>query len=182
MVVWQKLTKIIMNPARGQVYRTIQYFPLTKHPAMIGSLSPDEVEEMLRRQLIGRIGCHAHGITYIVPVSYAYDGQYLYVRTHEGMKVSIMRKNPRICFETDSIDNMANWKSVIAWGIFEELRNNEDRECALNCLLKRKLPLVSSETTHLSPYWPFPPKNLNDIEGVVFRIRLEEKSGRFEKH
>jgi hypothetical protein len=153
-----------------------------KYPVMIGSLKSIEIEEMLRRQLIGRIGCHADGITYIVPVSYAYDGQYLYVHTQEGMKVSIMRKNPRICFETDNMDNMANWKSVIAWGIFEELTDNEDREHALNRLLKRKLPVVSSETTHISPYWPFAPENLNEIKGVVFRIKLEEKSGRFEKH
>jgi uncharacterized protein len=149
---------------------------------MIGSLQSNEIEEMLHRQLIGRIGCHADGITYIVPVSYAYDGKYLYVHTHEGMKVSIMRKKPRICFETDSMDNMSNWKSVIAWGIFEELTNEEAREHALNHLLKRKLPVVSSETTHLSSTWPFPPANVNEIVGVVFRIKLEEKSGRFERH
>lgn len=38
-----------------------------------------------------------------------------------------------------------------------------------------------SETTHLSPDWPFAPAELNKIQGVTFRIRLEEKTGRFER-
>ena len=40
---------------------------------MIGDLNFKEVEEVLQDQLIGRIGCHSNGITYIVPVSYAYN-------------------------------------------------------------------------------------------------------------
>jgi nitroimidazol reductase NimA-like FMN-containing flavoprotein (pyridoxamine 5'-phosphate oxidase superfamily) len=40
---------------------------------MIGDLNFKEVEEVLKDQLIGRIGCHSNGVTYIVPVSYAYN-------------------------------------------------------------------------------------------------------------
>lgn len=147
---------------------------------MIGHLNPAEIEQVLHSQILGRIGCHADGVTYIVPISFAYDGDFIYVHTHEGMKIDIMRRNPAICFETDAIDNMANWKSVIAWGDFEELIFGKDREQALNWLLARSLPIVSSETTHLSPNWPFPPADVNDIQGVVFRVRLNNKTGRFE--
>lgn len=149
---------------------------------MIGKLNDEEIEQVLQEQLIGRIGCHADGVTYIVPVSYAYDGEYIYVHTAEGMKINIMRKNPGICFETDAMDNMANWKSVIAWGKFEEVTGKQDREYALRQLLDRVLPVVSSETTHLCSHWPFPPANLDEIKGIVFRIKLTEKTGRFEKN
>src|SRR5215210_2019710 len=82
---------------------------------MIGKLNDTEIEEVLYDQVIGRIGCHADNIPYIVPVSYAYDGRYIYIHSKRGMKLNIMRKNPNICFEVEIFENMANWRTVIAW-------------------------------------------------------------------
>ena len=147
---------------------------------MFGILNHGEIEEVLRHQIIGRIGCHADGITYIVPISYAYDGENIFAHTHEGMKISMMRKNPNICFEVDMLQNMANWQSVICWGIFEELLDPEERRNALERLHERVLPSVASATTKLSSEWPFSPKDLNSIQGIVFRIRLDKKTGKFE--
>ena len=149
---------------------------------MFGKLNEAEIETVLRTHVFGRIGCHHDGVTYVVPISYAYDGYYIYCHTREGMKVKMMRKNPNICFEVDEMTNMADWKSVVGWGDFEEVTIPVERKQALHCLVNRILPIISSETTHLSPLWPFPPKDLDDIQGVVFRIKLESKSGRFEKH
>jgi len=56
---------------------------------------------VLTSQLIGRIGCHADNVTYVVPVSYVYDGDSIYSHTHEGMKINMMRENPDVCFEAD---------------------------------------------------------------------------------
>jgi len=69
---------------------------------MFGELSQNEIEDLLHQQVIGRIGCHADDTTYVVPISYAYDGQYVYGHTREGMKLNLMRKNRNICFEIDS--------------------------------------------------------------------------------
>lgn len=150
---------------------------------MFGKLNPDQIEEVLNHQVIGRIGCHADDITYIVPVSYVYDGKYIYGHTFEGMKVNMMRKNPKVCFQADKIKDkdMANWQSVIAWGEFEELKQPDERRLALQKLNDRKLPLISSETMHLSTQWPFLPEDADSIKGIVYRIRLKEKTGRFEK-
>ena len=63
---------------------------------MIGELATPHIEELLKSEVMGRIGCHHAGTTYIVPTSYAYDGRYIYVHTHEGMKVEMMRKNPAV--------------------------------------------------------------------------------------
>jgi hypothetical protein len=150
---------------------------------MFGKLNADQIEEVLKHQVIGRIGCHADDITYIVPVSYAYDGEYIYGHTCEGMKVNMMRKNPKVCFQTDrmTVKDMANWQSVIAWGEFEELKQPEERRLALQKLNDRKLPLISSETMHLSAQWPFLQEDTDSIKGIVYRILLKEKTGRFEK-
>ena len=147
---------------------------------MLGILDSTEIEELLRSQLIGRIGCHAGGETYVVPISYAYDGNYIYCHTDEGKKASMMRKNPKICFQVDSMKDMANWKSVIIQGLFEELKEKSDRIHAMQTLLNRYLPIISSVTTHLGQHWPFQPDDIDEIDGVIFRIAMKEKSGRYE--
>ena len=140
-----------------------------------------EIEKLLTKEVVGRIGYSDGHMVYVVPISYAYDGEYIYCHTHEGLKVDIMRKNPRVCFEVDHLQNMANWQSVLAHGMFEELKDEALRSDALQRLHGRVLPLVSSETTHLSRDWPFAPADFSKIAGVTFRIRLEERTGRFEK-
>lgn len=149
---------------------------------MFGKLNPEEIERVLKHEIIGRLGCHAGDITYIVPVSYAYDGVYIYGRTFEGMKIDMMRKNPKVCFQVDNMRNMANWKSVIAWGEYEELTETEERNHALRQLNDRTLPVITSKTVQLTPQWPFPSNDLENIKGIVYRIRLQEKTGRFESN
>src|SRR5580765_7652028 len=146
---------------------------------MFGELNQQEIENVLHEQVIGRLGCHADGQTYVVPISYGYDGEYIYGHTIEGMKINMLRKNNAVCFEVDVFQNMANWKSVISWGDFEELTQEQERQFALRKLHERILPLVSSATTKLSDDWPFIPNDINKIKGVVYRIRLLKKTGRF---
>lgn len=147
---------------------------------MIGDLNKQQIEELLSKQVIGRIACYHENFIYLIPISYAYDQNFIYVHSFDGMKLDIMRKNPNICFEVDDIKDIANWQSVIAWGKFEELKNSE-RENGLRILLHRRLPLSSSITTHLGKMWPFSEQDLEEITGVVFRINLAKKTGKFER-
>ena len=148
---------------------------------MIGKLNPDDVETLVKQQLVGRIGCHAKDVTYVVPISFAYDGAYIYGHTFEGMKVDMMRKNPKVCFQVDDTTDLANWQSAVLWGEFEELAEGPERMLALHKLTERRLPLISSETMHLTSQWPFRDEDVSKISGIVFRIRVTEKTGRFEK-
>lgn len=148
---------------------------------MFGILNQIEIEEVLHHQIIGRIGCHSDSVTYIVPISYAYDGKNIFAHTFEGMKIGMMRKNTNVCFEVDSISNMDNWQSVICWGSFKELVNPEERRKALEQLHYRNLPVSVSATAKLSSQYPFLPRDFDGIEGVVFKIQLYKKTGKFEK-
>ncbi len=148
---------------------------------MFGVLQDKEVEKVIKGNVIGRLGCCSKGKTYILPISYAYDGKYIYVHSLEGLKISIMRKNPNVCFQVDTMKNMADWESVLLWGTFEELKEEDDKKIALKSLMNRKLPIVSSETVKLSPEWPFHTGNYSEISGILFRIKITEKTGRFEK-
>ncbi len=147
---------------------------------MFGKLNNAQIEKVISDNIVGRIGCHADNKTYVVPISYAYDGTCIYTHAYEGLKVSMMRQNPNVCFQIDDMKNMADWESVIAWGTFEELTNTEDRDAGLQKLVDRVLPKISSATVKLSPQWPFPPDDFSQVKGIIFRIRLKEKSGRYE--
>jgi len=92
----------------------------------------------------------------------------------------MIRKNPEVCFQVDELQDMANWRCVIAWGTVEELTDESQRTEALRVLAARPLPFPSSETTHLSPVWPFF-SDSNDVQGIFFRILLHRKTGRFER-
>lgn len=148
---------------------------------MFENLDNTEIEEVISNNFIGRLGCQANGKVYVVPISYAYDSNYIYARTFEGMKISMMRNNPNVCFQLDQMGNMSDWKSVILWGTYEELTDEKERNKGLQILISRILPNISSETVKLSPEWPFPTHNYKQIEGIVFRILITEKTGRRER-
>lgn len=147
---------------------------------MQGELTKEQIENVLRSELMGRIGCHAEGRTYVVPVSYAYDGEYVYAHSSEGLKLRTMRANPAVCFEVEQIDDLANWRTVLAWGTFEELAD-ADEERAWRRLHERFGPYVTSETA--SP--ASGPRTAQDVSGarrsVFYRIKLIERTGRFER-
>ena len=150
---------------------------------MLGELSPEEIEEVLRSEITGRIGCHADGRTYVVPVTYAYEGGDVYCHSPEGLKLRMMRKNPNVCFEVDRVRDMGNWRSVIASGRFEEL-SGRDALSGMDVLIKRFAAIERPDEPH--PSYVFresdaEPPQTDGREIAIFRIRLTEKSGRFER-
>lgn len=149
---------------------------------MLGQLDRQEMEELLRSSVVGRIGCHADGRTYVVPVSFVYEDSAIIGHSARGLKMQMMRDNPNVCFEVDAMEDLSNWRSVIAWGKFEELQGAEaDR--ALAALLARLLPLaVTAQTSH-------PPKGLThqnraqlgELPAIVYRICFSHMTGRYER-
>ena len=135
---------------------------------MIGILSPDEIETTLGRLKVGRIGCSANDRPYIVPITYAYADGCVYAYSALGRKIRVMREQPLVCFEVEEIDGPSCWRSVIAEGEYEELTDDASRREALSRLGLRDDTIV--------------PRSLSANGGaVVFRLRLNEKSGRFER-
>ena len=147
---------------------------------MFGDLNKAQIEAVINENIIGRLACSLNDSPYVVPVSYAYDGQFLYCRSLEGLKTTIMRKNPAVCFQVDTMKEMADWKSVILRGTYEELTNEKERNAAIRKLEARSFPRISSETVKFSKEWPFTTEDYNAIEGIIFRIRINEKTGRCE--
>lgn len=148
---------------------------------MLGNLSDLEIESLLKRQVIGRIACHADGAIYLVPTNYIYDGTNIISHSAQGKKIEMMRKNPEVCFEVEEIQSIFRWQTVIAWGRFEEITDPQERGRAMQGLIHKIMPLVSDPAQH-----PFHAISVNEydvetkIELILFKIVLSNKTGRFE--
>ena len=140
---------------------------------MLGTIEPTEIEELLEREHVGRIGCISAGRPYVVPVCYVYRDGEVYAHTREGMKWDAMRAAPDVCFEVERVDDLTNWRSVIAWGRFEELTGAAAEE-GMRLLIDRLSPLVRTEGASARP------DHAEGSHAFVYRIRLDEKTGRFE--
>lgn len=147
---------------------------------MLGKLNSEEIEKVFEENILGHLGCHVDGLTYIIPISYAYEDGCVWGRTFEGMKMNIVRKNPAVCFQVETIRGQSNWHSVIGWGQFDELTEHEEKDKALKILLQKRTPSVSTVMTKFSAEWPFVDVDSDHVPGIFFKILLTEKTGRFE--
>ena len=149
---------------------------------MLGNLTNEQIESVLRNAVIGRIGCCADKRVFVVPITYAYAGGYIYGHSAEGMKILMMRKNPEVCFEVDNMTDMTNWQSVVLWGTYEEIKTPDEYREAMNILEDRVKPLVVSETMRPAMRLPEPHPVNAGVKPIAYRIKIREKTGRFETH
>ena len=148
---------------------------------MLGQLNETQMRNVLTSQVLGRLACTDNRQPYIVPVTYTYDGEYIYGQTNEGAKLKMLRKNPQVCFEADMMTDMSNWQCVLAFGEFEEL-TGEPAANARKILFNRVLTLQTSSTVHGHEHEEIAATDdSNRIKPVMYRISIKHLTGRFEK-
>ena len=163
---------------------------------MWGDLDKSQIDDLLKSELIGRVGCFDGNKVYVVPITFAYNDGYIYGHTKDGLKIQMMRNNPNVCFEIDWMKDMSNWKSVIVYGTFEEPKGDEANK-GLEILMKSimsNLDRKSSPTEIYGPdnlgikniafqhsfLSPFLHSNNKEIfEIVVYRIKVNEATGKY---
>lgn len=149
---------------------------------MLGQLTENEIVDVLEKGTVGRIGCTDGNRIYIVPVTYIFRGDHVLCHSNEGMKIHMMRSNPNVCFEVDDIRDNAHWKSIIAWGIYQEITAENELAEARKQLTDRALKHKTSITAlppEASPEQPIAHGSAHG-ESVYYKIKLEEVTGRFE--
>lgn len=148
---------------------------------MLGVLNEDQVYNILTTQVIGRLGCTDGKIPYIVPVTFAYDGEYIYGQSNEGEKLKLLRKNPNVCFEVELMSDMRNWQCVVLQGKFEELKHKK-ADKARDILFQRIYPLMTSSTVHKHEHGNEAVlDDDNRVKTIMYRIRVKKITGRFER-
>jgi nitroimidazol reductase NimA-like FMN-containing flavoprotein (pyridoxamine 5'-phosphate oxidase superfamily) len=155
---------------------------------MIGQLTAPEIEAILHEETICRLGLHFAGETYVVPITYAYDGGAIIGHSSDGRKLQMLRANPRVCIEVDRMEDLSNWQSVIAWGTFRECVGRPAMH-AMETLMARVTPVGSAaiaDASHAAMMNPhtgehLTPAAMHATGAAVFRIVLEKKTGRYER-
>ena len=137
---------------------------------MIGELTAAEIDEILRRQRIGRIGSESVGHVQIIPIVYGYDGSAIYGHSHFGRKIQYMRGNPEVCFEVEEVADPSEWRVIVLTGEYEELHHAAERDHALGLIRTQAGGGPFSEATYAED-----PSDL-----VIYRIRITDRFGRFE--
>ena len=138
----------------------------------IEEMRDGEVRETLGRLNYAHLACCRDGEPYVVPVHYAYDGSYVYIYTTEGKKADILRSNPRICLQAEDVENNEDWISVMVTGDVEQLFEEEDREAALDLILKVNPRLTPAISIRWMDSW------VRENVEVIYRVRPRKISGR----
>ncbi|MBS1791759.1 MAG: pyridoxamine 5'-phosphate oxidase family protein [Acidobacteria bacterium] len=136
---------------------------------MFDQMGERESIALLRKGRVGRLGCCSEGKPYVVPINYLFDGKFVYMHSLSGYKIDALRANPQACLQTDIVEDDYHWRSVLAFGICEEVTNETLRKRVLDEFLKR-LPHQTPVETHLS----------DPAKVIVFRLRVSEITGVYE--
>jgi nitroimidazol reductase NimA-like FMN-containing flavoprotein (pyridoxamine 5'-phosphate oxidase superfamily) len=136
------------------------------------ALQDDEARALLSARKIGRLGCVDNGEPYVVPINYVFEDETIYSHSLPGRKIEVLRAHPRACLQVDEIENAFNWRSVIAYGNFEEIRIPSERRSILGKLLAR--------FPQLTPVEAVMAQDAAAPDSVLFRIRIDRITGRAE--
>lgn len=134
-------------------------------------LSKEECLAVLRRNKHGRIAFTLHDRVDVEPIHYVLEGEWLYLRTSAGTKVSKLKHGPWVAFEVDEVRAPFDWTSVVAKGtvyFVSGVGGAEDPKEYAQALevLRRLIPEA------MTPQDPAPSRN------VILRISLNELHGR----
>ncbi|HJW16870.1 MAG TPA: pyridoxamine 5'-phosphate oxidase family protein, partial [Flavisolibacter sp.] len=144
-------------------------------------LTEEEIKNVLTSNTLGRIGCTDGNVTYVVPITYFYNGRDIIMHSKVGMKIGMMRSNPQVCFEVDELHSFDNWKSVIAWGKYEEVLEPVEKESLMKSFVERMLYMKMSVTALPPEQFPIRlhPRD-EPFSFVVYKIVLDKMTGRYE--
>ena len=136
---------------------------------MLVRLSDDDSRRVLQTARLGRLGCVLGGEPYITPINFSFEDDCVYAHSLPGLKISALRKNPRACLQVDEIESDFHWRSVLAFGNFEEVTKPSERKDVLGKLLKR-FPMLTPVESSIAEDGGPPPV-------IVFRVRIDRLTG-----
>lgn len=148
---------------------------------MVGFLTEEEIMNVLTSNILGRIGCTDGKIVYVVPITYYFNGKDIILHSKVGKKIDMMRSNPNVCFEVDELHSYNNWKSVIAWGKYEEILDPVEKDSFMKSFVQRMLYMKMSVTALPPEQFPMRihPRD-EPVSFVVYKINIDKMTGRYE--
>ena len=136
------------------------------------------IDKIISETEICHLSCCLEGLPYLIPISFGYDGEAVYIHTgRRGKKITFFEGNPRVCLsfvsqaeivpdEEEACEWSFEFSSVIADGNISEITDPEGKSFALNQIM-----------SHYSGRdWDLPEKALKGTR--LWMIILENPSGK----
>jgi len=77
-----------------------------------------EIESVIRKSVVCRLGLADNGTPYIVPLCFGYkDGCLYFHSAKEGRKIEMLKQNNRVCFEFEGDVKIQAGKAACDWGM-----------------------------------------------------------------
>jgi hypothetical protein len=110
-------------------------------------LGREEMESIISKADVCRLGLSVDNIPYIVPLNFGYRDSCLYFHTPKvGKKMDMIKTNSRVCFEMDidhevvraenPCDSSMKFRSVIGYGRVSLLDEIEEKRRALDIIVE----------------------------------------------
>jgi len=110
-------------------------------------LDREEIESIIKKADVCRLGLSDKNIPYIVPLNFGYKENCLYFHTAKaGKKIDMIKTNNRVCFEMDidhevvRAENPCDWnmkfQSVIGYGRAFLLEDIDEKRQALDVIIE----------------------------------------------
>jgi nitroimidazol reductase NimA-like FMN-containing flavoprotein (pyridoxamine 5'-phosphate oxidase superfamily) len=140
--------------------------------------SRDEIDGIIGAAQVCRIAMANDNEPYLVPVSFGYDGQSIFIHTAKaGRKLGFLEANNRVCFEFETNvsiqqdeDDPCAWtfafESVIGYGTVIELNEPAKKAAGLNQIMRH----------YSGRDWSFDVKQTATTR--VWRINIESLTGK----
>jgi nitroimidazol reductase NimA-like FMN-containing flavoprotein (pyridoxamine 5'-phosphate oxidase superfamily) len=140
-----------------------------------------DIDRIIYDSQVCRLGLARDNVPYVIPVSFGYDGTFLYFHTaHAGRKIEFIEANPAVCVEFEQKvilkpheSEPCNWtfsfQSVVGHGSIHEVTDPAEKSSALQVIMKQ----------YSDGVWNF---NEVSVAGVrVWKISFESLSGKQSK-
>jgi nitroimidazol reductase NimA-like FMN-containing flavoprotein (pyridoxamine 5'-phosphate oxidase superfamily) len=130
-----------------------------------------ECHAILDRNSVGRIAFSFHDRVDIEPLHYVRDAEWLYIRTSEGGKMTVIAHNHWVAFEVDEIEGTFDWRSVVVRGtVYAVDPKGPPPERRAHAHAVGLLKALVPRTLEAGDPVPF--------RDLVFRIHIDEVTGR----
>lgn len=137
-----------------------------------------EIESIIKKNYICRIALSDNNLPYIIPMNYGYKNKAIYFHSaKEGTKLTIIKKNPKACFEiTEEIKIIQSkeacsfgtkYRSVIGRGKIKIIDEGKEKIDGLNVIMKQ---LTSRDN------WNYSEESLKKI--LVLKLEIDEVRGK----
>jgi uncharacterized protein len=133
-------------------------------------LSQDECSILLSRVRFGRLGLSMNNLPYVVPMSYVYHGNVIYLHSRgKGKKFEYATENSNVCFQIDILEK-DHWSSVAVFGAVRLSDSVEDKQKMFDAFTEK------GQGGHGGK--KFQREELEKMDMTIWEINIKEMTGR----